>query len=238
MEELLAVLAAATATGLVAELVSSYLARPRPHIGAWAIALTLYAIASWMLVIGLVFGWSSLVFRTFYGLGAILNVPFLGIGSAYLVLGETSGRRLLEWFSVTGLFALFITFTAPFVAALPSGGLPAGSEVFAAIATVGPAGPRFYALVFNVAGTVLLVGLAGWSAVRFWKTNRRLVAGNGLIVLGGLFPAFGGSLFAVGDSSSFALSLFCGAALLWAGFRVASDARRTPKTDSADRVRR
>jgi len=225
MDEFLAILAAGAATGLLIELVAAYRVRPRSHIRAWAIALSLYAAATWMLVIGLVFGWSSPVFRLFYGLGAILNVPFLGIGSAYLVVGETAGRRLFEWFSIAGLFALFVTFTAPFVAPLAEPGLPAGSEVFADIGTVGPAGPRFYALTFNVAGTLLLVGLAAWSAVRFWSTNRRLVAGNALIVLGGLFPAFGGSLFAVGETSGFALSLFFGAAMLWAGFRVASGGR-------------
>lgn len=225
MEESLAVLAAGAATGLVLELARSYRQRPRPHVGAWAIALSLYAVATWMLVIGLVVGWSSLVFRLFYGLGAILNVPFLGIGSAYLVWGPVVGRRLLEWFTIIGAFALFITFTAPFVAPLADAGLPAGSDVFADIGTVGPAGPRFYAVVFNVMGTLLLVGLAAWSAVRFWTVNRRLVAGNALIVLGGLFPAFGGSLFALGETSGFALSLFVGAVLLWGGFRVASAAR-------------
>lgn len=222
MEEVLAILAAAAASGLLVELIASYRARPRSHVAAWAMALALYALASWMLVIGLVVGWTSPVFRLFYGFGAILNVPFLGIGSAYLVLGKEAGRRLFEWFSLAGLFALFVTFTAPFAVPLPDEGLPSGSDVFADIATVGPAGPRFYALLFNVAGTVLLVGLAAWSVVRFWRTNRRLVAGNGLIVLGGLFPALGGSLFAVGETSAFALSLFFGAALLWAGFRVAT----------------
>ena len=221
MEESLAVLAAAAATGLLVDLVRAYRSRPRPHVRAWAIAMLLYAVASWMLVIGLAFGWSSPAFRLFYGFGALLNVPFLGVGSAYLVLGGIAGRRLLEWFSLAGAFALFVTFTAPLVGPLPDSGIPAGSDVFADIATVGPAGPRFYAVLFNVVGTLLLVGLAAWSAVRFWSSNRRLVAGNALIVLGGLFPAFGGSLFAVGDTSAFALSLFFGAALLWAGFRVA-----------------
>lgn len=226
MEQSLAVLAAAAATGLLVDLVRSYRRRARPHVRAWAIAMSLYATASWMLVAGLVFGWSPLVFRLFYGLGAILSVPFLGIGSAYLVLGATAGRRLLEWFSVAGAFALFVTFTAPLIAPLPESGIPAGSDVFADIGAVGPTGPRFYALLFNVIGTLLLVGLASWSAVRFWHTNRRLVTGNALIVLGGLFPAFGGSLFAVGDTSAFALSLFFGAAFLWAGFRVAGGAAR------------
>lgn len=225
MDVFLALLAAGAATALTGELLLANRARPRLHVRAWAIAMMLYALATWMLVIGLTLGWSSGVFRLFYGLGAILNVPFLGIGSAYLVLGATTGRRLLEWFSLAGAFALFITFTAPFVAELPEDGLPAGSDVFAGLSTVGPSGPRFYALVFNVVGSVLLVGLAAFSAVRFWSTNRRLVAGNVLIMLGGIFPAFGGSLFAVGETSAFALSLFLGASLLWAGFRVASGSR-------------
>lgn len=225
MDVVLAFLAAGAASGLAAELMMSHRARPRPHVRAWAIAMVLYALATWMLVVGLAAGWTSPVFRLFYGLGAILNVPFLGIGSAYLVLGERTGRRLLEWFSLAGIFALFITFTAPFVAELPEDGLPAGSDVFADIGTVGPTGPRFYALLFNVVGSVLLVGLAGLSAVRFWRSNRRLVAGNVLIMLGGIFPAFGGTLFAVGETSAFALSLLLGAALLWAGFRVARGTR-------------
>lgn len=187
--------------------------------------MTFYAIATWLLFVGLTVGWTSSVFRLFYGLGAIVNVPFLGVGSAYLVWGERAGRRLLDAFAIGGVFALFVTFTAPFVADLPEDGLPAGSDVFAAIGTVGPAGPRFYALLFNTLGTALLVGLAGYSAKKFWSTNRRLVAGNLVIVLGGLFPAFGGSLFAIGETSAFALSLFLGAALLWVGFRVARSAR-------------
>ena len=226
MDIALSVLAALAASALVLELVSSWRDRPRTHVGAWALAMTLYAAATWLLVAGLTLGWTSASFRLFYGLGAIANVPFLGVGSAYLVWGEGAGRRLLEFFVLGGAFALFITFTAPFAQELPEDGLPAGSDVFAAIGAVGPAGPRFYALVFNVLGTALLVGLAAFSARRFWQSNRRLVAGNLLIVLGGLFPAFGGSLFAIGETSAFALSLLFGAVLLWVGFRVASDARR------------
>lgn len=225
MDIALSVLAALAASALVLELVLSWRDRPRPHVAAWALAMALYATATWLLVAGLTLGWSSGIFRTFYGLGAIVNVPFLGVGSAYLVWGERGGRRLLEFFLIGGGFALFITFTAPFVMDLPEDGLPAGSDVFAGIDNVGPAGPRFYALIFNILGTALLVGLAAYSATRFWWSNRRLVAGNVLIVLGGLLPAFGGSLFAIGETSAFALSLFLGAMLLWIGFRVASSAR-------------
>ncbi len=225
MDSALATLAAIVASALVVELLMSWRRRPRPHVAAWALAMAFYAAATWCLVAGLTLGWTSGVFRAFYSLGAIVNVPFLGIGSAYLVWGERTGRRLLEFFSIGTAFAMFITFTAPFAGDLPEDGLPAGSDVFAAIDAVGPAGPRFYALLFNVLGTGLLVGLATYSAVRFWSSNRRLVAGNVLIVFGGLFPAFGGSLFAIGETSAFALSLLLGAVLLWAGFRVARRAR-------------
>lgn len=226
MDIVLSALAAVAASALVLELVLSWRDRPRPHVAAWALAMGLYATATWLLVAGLTLGWTSGTFRMFYGLGAIVNVPFLGVGSAYLVWGKRAGRRLLEAFLIGGAFALFITITAPFVMELPEDGLPAGSDVFAAIDAVGPAGPRFYALLFNVLGTALLVGLATYSAFRFWASNRRLVAANGLIVLGALFPAFGGSLFAIGDTSAFALSLLLGAGLLWAGFRLARSARR------------
>lgn len=224
MDTALSGLAAAAATALFGELVLSWRDRPRPHVAAWALAMAFYSIATWALFVGLAVGWSSFTFRLFYGLGAIVNVPFLGVGSAYLVWGDRAGRRLLEFFSIGGAFAMFITLTAPFVTTLPEGDLPAGSDVFAGIDVVGPAGPRFYALLFNVLGTALLVGLAAYSARRFWSSNRRLVVANVLIVLGGGFPAFGGSLFAVGETSAFALSLLIGAALLWFGFRVA----RTP----------
>lgn len=225
MDVALSALAALAASALFVELLLSWRERPRPHVAAWALAMAFYSAATWCLVAGLTLGWTSGVFRAFYSLGAIVNVPFLGIGSAYLVWGDRVGRRLLEFFSIGAGFAVFITFTAPFAGALPDDGLPAGSDVFAAIDVVGPAGPRFYALFFNVLGTGLLVGLAGYSAARFWSSNRRLVSGNLLIVFGGLFPAFGGSLFAVGETSAFALSLLVGAVLLWAGFRVARGAR-------------
>lgn len=225
MDSLLSLLAAVTATGLAVRLGYSWKQRPRPHVGAWALAMAMYATATWALFVGVALDWSSGGFRVFYGLGAILNVPFLGIGSAYLVWGERTGRRLLEFFSIAGAFALFITFTAPFTESLPASGLPEGSEVFADIGEVGPAGPRFYALIFNILGTLLLAGLALMSVVAFWRSNRRLVYGNLLIILGAVFPAFGGSLFAVGETSAFALSLLAGAGLLWAGFEVASGAR-------------
>jgi hypothetical protein len=227
MDALLSGAAAVVASGLAIRLGLDWRRRSRSHVAAWTLAMGMYALATWALFVGVAVDWTSAGFRVFYGLGAVLNVPFLGIGSVYLVAGERAGRRALEFFSLAGLVALFVTFTAPFVEALPDSGLPEGSEVFADVGEVGPAGPRFYALFFNIAGTMMLAGVAVASIGRFWRRNRRLAVGNLLIVFGAVFPALGGSLFALGETSAFALSLLTGAMLLWAGFETASRARST-----------
>ena len=233
MDAAVAFTAAAVATLFVVDLGRHWAGRPRPHVLAWTLAMGMYALATWALAIGLAFGWSSVLFRVFYAFGAILNVPFLAVGSAYLVLGEKVARRLLEAVSILAVFALIVTFTAPFVAGLPAEGVPAGSDVFAPLSEVGPTGPRFWALLGNVVGTFLLLALAVRSVVKFWNTNRRLVAGNALIVAGTVAPALGGTLTGLGEGTALSLSLLAGAAFLWAGYRVASGARFRASTETS-----
>lgn len=47
----------------------------------WGIALALFSVASLMLLAGVVLGWASWSFRSFYLVGAVLNVPWLALGS-------------------------------------------------------------------------------------------------------------------------------------------------------------
>ncbi len=225
MEAFLAALAALAATGFAADLVRSHVARPRPHVAAWSAAMLMYAAATWALFWGLAFGWGEVTFRVFYWFGAILNVVFLALGAAYLVLGQRVGGVLLVLFSAFGAGSGAVTFGTAFVAALPGGGVPAGSDLFPAPAE-GIASPRLWAVVGNSVGTLLLIGLALYTVLRFWRRNRPLVAGNLLIIAGTLSPVLGGALTAFGEGGGLAVSLLGGAALLWAGYRVSSGARR------------
>lgn len=226
MEAALAFAAAAVATGFFADLVRSHIARPRPHVAAWSAAMFMYGAATWALFWGLAFGWEEVPFRIFYWFGAILNVVFLALGAAYLVLGPRVGGALLVAFSAFGAGSGAVAFGTAFVAALPAGGVPAGSDVFPPPAE-GIASPRLWAVIGNGVGTLLLVGLALYTIVRFWRANRRLVAGNALIIAGTLSPVLGGFLTAFGEGGGLAVSLLGGAALLWAGYRVSSGARRS-----------
>ena len=64
---------------------TQYRSRPRPYLLAWAIALTLYAIAALTEVSGAAGGWTSLLYRTYYYFGAIILVGVLALGKPYSV---------------------------------------------------------------------------------------------------------------------------------------------------------
>lgn len=225
MDVLLAALAGLAAAGFLADLARSYLARPRPHVAAWMAAILMYGGATGALFIGLAVGWNPFVFKTFYFFGAIVNVPFLALGAAYLVLGRRVGWWLLWAFLALAAIAAVATARASFVMPLPEEGLPSGREVFQFL------GPRIWAVIGNVVGSVLLVGLALYSAFRFRRENPRLVAGNLLIVAGVVVQAATGTVTAFfGEAGSFALALLLTVILLWIGYRVATSARARPVT--------
>ncbi len=219
----LAALAALVAVAFLGDLVRSYRLRPRPHVAAWAVAILMYGLATWALFVGLAFGWNPAIFKAFYYFGAIVNVPFLALGSAYLVLGRRVAGVLLVALLAFAAVAAVVTLTAPFVRPLPDGALPSGRETFSFL------GPRIWALVGNSLGTLLLLVLALLTVARFWRSNRTLAVGNLLIVLGVMAPAVSGTIVAFfREAEAFALSLLLGAVLLWAGYRLATGARRRP----------
>lgn len=220
----LAAVGALVATGLAYELFTSWLAHKRLHAEVWAIAFGAYATATWALALGLALGWTSFNFRVFYYLGAIANITLLAVGSVAL-WREAAARRALSPVSLWLVFGFFATFLAPFVAPLPSDGVPEGSEVFEftfMIDALTLPGPRLFAAISGAVATIVIIGFAAVSAARSWRSNRRLAYGNMLIVAGVLVPAFGGSLTALGESSALAISLAIGIILLWQGYRLAT----------------
>lgn len=223
VDSLVAFAAAAVASGFFVQLVLAHVRRPRAHVAAWSAAVFMYAAATWALFAGLQFGWSNLSFRVFYLFGAVLNVVFLGLGSVYLAFGHRAGGVLLVVFSAFGAGAGAVTFGADLLAALPAGGVPTGSTLFPEPDSI--ASPRLWAVVGNAVGTLLVAGPVLATVVRFRRTNRRLVAGNLLLLAGILSPVLGGALTALGEGGGLALSLLVGAGLLWAGFRMATSAR-------------
>jgi hypothetical protein len=218
MDTVLALIAALAATAFSIDLWIDYRRRPRPHIAAYGVGMTMFAIATWCFYIGVTFGWTGPVYRTFYLFGAILNIPFLALGSMFLVAGRRSGHVMAIALGAFTAISTTLTATVPFANPLPASGVP--HEIFAT-----GFGPRLFAIIGGSMGATILIVLSLVSVFRFWKKNRRIVWGNLLILAGTFAAASGGTGLALGEGSAFALSLMVAVTAIWAGYRVASGAR-------------
>src|ERR1700730_19297053 len=135
-----------------------WMARHRRHELAWSGALALFVVAAAALAAGAGMGWDGPTFRTFYLFGAILNVPFLALGTVYLLWGPRVGDRAAVGLGMLGAFAVGVVVTAPFTAAIPRHTLVQGSHVF-------PVLPRVLAGVASGGGALLIVAGAVWAIV-------------------------------------------------------------------------
>ncbi|MCU1389949.1 MAG: hypothetical protein JWL72_3287 [Ilumatobacteraceae bacterium] len=205
--------------------------RRREHELAWTIALGLFAAGGMSMWWAESHGWGTAIFRLFFLTGAVLNVPWLALGTVYLLAGREWGNRIRTWLIALSGLATGIVLFAPTKIAVGGRNLPQGSEVFGI-------GPRILAAVGSgVPATVIFVG-AVWSAVRVARGRvpalgagaqrtvslpKRLALGNVLIGAGTLVLSASGTLAGrLGKDRAFAVTLLIGVAILFAGFLVAS----------------
>jgi len=223
MDLILAALAAVVATVFTVDLVLDLRRRPRPHVAAYAVGIGMFALATWALAAALLTEWNGFNYRTFFLFGAVVNVPFLALGSTFLVLGRRVGHLTL--IVVGGLAAMAVTLvtTTPFTNALPTSGIP--HDIFGDDFSFGP---RLLALIGGAGFGTILALLAIVGVFRFWTTNRAIAIGNGLIAAGAFAAAWGGSgLGFLGEAGAFAVSLLVASTLLWFGYRLTRRARQT-----------
>jgi hypothetical protein len=91
-------------------------------------------------------------------------------------------------------------------------------------------GVRSYSFLFNIYGTVALVGGALYSAYIFWRKRimPQRVLGNVFIALGGLSPALGGTLARIGATEFLYVSELIGVIVIFIGFRLATAQQPVP----------
>lgn len=193
-----------------------WLARRRRHELAWSVALLQFSLASAALAAGAGLGWNGTWFRLFYLFGAITNVPFLALGTVYLLGGA---RRGDVWAAIVTVFAAFaagVLAVTPVTGSIPRDTLPQGSEVFDAL-------PRIMAAVASGVGATVVIAGAVWSAWRFRRG--RMLWANVLIASGTAITGMSGLLNSVMDEmDAFAVTLTAGITVIFAGFLLASAA--------------
>jgi hypothetical protein len=219
-----------------------WLARHKKHELMWTISLAMFALGSWALWAGATLGWGEWTYKAFYLFGAILNVPFLALGTVYLLCDERVADRWAAGVALLAAFASGIVVAAPIVGVIQPDVLPQGSAVF------GP-GPRIAAALGSGIASLVIIGGALWSAwrlLRTWRRSRgaglpheaqgpppaispaRLAVANVIIAIGTLVLGSGGTLNSVADAmDAFAISLVLGIALIFGGFLLTAP-RRLP----------
>jgi hypothetical protein len=226
MNVALAAAATLVSTAFAFSTLDRWLRRRRPHELAWSISLGLFALGSAALWWAEAHGWSLNSFRVFYLAGAILNVPWLALGTVYLLGGERLGRHVQRGVVALSWLSVGIVLFAPTKHGVGGSELPTGKDVFGVA-------PRVLAAVGSGVSALVIIGGALYSAWRLVRRRRasaapgRLALGNVLIAVGTVVLSASGSLSGrLGKDRSFVVTLLVGIAVLFAGFLVSPSSRR------------
>jgi membrane protein YdbS with pleckstrin-like domain len=217
MHWLLPAVAAAASAAFATAVLRQYVARRRLHQLAWGVGLAMFALASLALTTGVAAGWTPVGFKVYYLFGAMLNVPWLALGTVYLLAGPLCRRAYLAGLAVFTAASTVLLALAEVGAADLTGRVPEGKAFL-------PVPVRVLAVLGNTVGTVVVVGgaVASGLALRHRRELRPRFEGNLLVALGVLLAAGGGVFAFLDRSDKLAAGLALGASVMYAGFRRAS----------------
>ena len=195
-----------------------YYRRRGLHLLFWGLGLILYSLGT-LAEFYSSYAWSPVIFRLWYLGGALLAAAWLGQGTVYFLVRRGSvAHRLTAGLIVASVLAVRVMFAT----SLDGSAFAVGTELSTQYKQILPEGALVRRLtpIFNVYGTLWLVGGAAYSAWIFWRKRIMLhrVVGNVLIAAGALAPAIGGSLSRLGTSELLYFSELLGAALMFLGF--------------------
>jgi hypothetical protein len=208
------------AFGCCLAVLRDHLARPKPAGLVWTIAFAIFGLAALAEVIGTLAGWTPLLARVYYVLGATLVVGYLALGELYLLM-----RR--QW--VDRIAGLLLLLTALAISLVSKATVGADIETLGWEALERSRGLTILTMFLNIGGTIILVGGLVYSAISFKRRGimRNRMIGCLLIATGTLTVASGGTLTRLGSHQYLYIAMSIGIALIFAGYV------RTRKPDTA-----
>jgi 1,4-dihydroxy-2-naphthoate octaprenyltransferase len=208
----------------------------------------MYAIASMAVMLGITQRWDPTLYRIFYLFGAMLNVPWLALGSIALFnkkplsYGALGVVLALSVFGLLRVIGAHVTDTITASSAAGAriknvfGGyqIPSGKDVW-----LNEPGVRSLAIYYSTIAYLVVVGIASYSSFTHGgrKPPQDRVRGNLLISIGVTIVAIGSTaLVRIGRGSVFSVTLAIGVATMFAGFLYASRAPKPspPPEDAAE----
>lgn len=211
---LLAVVTAAAAIGFATSLAVRYWRRPSPAVRGWLIGAGFYVVGVACQAAAELGSLDELIYRVWYLTGAFFVAAYLGAGSLYLGASPRAAgwaMRVLVWASI---LVTPVVLTAPIDLARVDPHMLTGDGF--------PQYVRLMTPIFNVFGTVGLVGVALLSAVRLARSDapgaRRRFVSVALVAVGSIATASGATLLRFGVPGGFYVSQLIGICLMWLGF--------------------
>ena len=206
------------------QLLRRYARRKRLPQLAWGIAMTMYALASVAVAGGISGGWDPTLYRVYYLFGALLNVPYLALGSVAL-LGKRalSALGLLVVVAATVYAVAKVAGTSSVASAFATEQIPRGKDAWADQAV--PRLASMYSIAAYVVVLLITFGTSTKRAARLIGLER--ARANRLIAVGVTVVAVGSTaLTRIGRGSAFSIALAVGVVVMFLGFRMATRATR------------
>jgi hypothetical protein len=219
-------LAAALATAFALVVAARWQSTRRPAFAAWALGLVIFAAAALVQAIGERSGFSVPLFRAFYLLGGVLGVIYLALGTVFLLAPPRVARA-----TALLLAALTVLLAADAVLVPVDASKLHTTAGVLGEAITGHGNPLYVgAVIFNITGSLVLIGGSAWSAWRYARTRAGLdrVVCNVLLTAGALLIAAGFSAAKSVGGSIATLGVFeaVGMAVMFAGFLALGRAGR------------
>lgn len=205
------IVATVLAFGCAAAVIRDYVARPRPAGLVWSIAFAVFGVAALCEVIGTLAGWTPLLARAYYVLGATLVVGYLALGELYLLMRRSWADK------AAGVMVVLTALAVSLISKTPIG--PDVADKGWRALEPG-AGMTAMTVGINSTGTAILAGGLLFSVVSFRRKGimRNRMIGCLLIAVGTLAVASGGTLTRFGSDQLLYIAMSIGIALIFAGY--------------------
>lgn len=207
-----------------------YKRRRKTHQLVWTISLVMFFVSTFLEFLAEFIyvtyapnvGWNELMYRLYYVLAPVM-VALMGTGSLYLLTHLPVGKYFLYYTIALSIPLFVLGFSVPLGDALQKAVIDAGTTEIGGAAM--PSYVRVFSPLLTIPGGIAIIGGAVYS---FWLDKTRKY--NLLIALGGLFPFMGGLKARFGDPTFFYLLETVGMVLLFVGFILSWEYKRTQKT--------
>lgn len=224
MEMFLSAMTAVLSLSLTAQLGWQFWKRRKPYQVVWSFAMLLFAIGAGCQWLATISGWNGVSYRLWYLTGAILTAAYLGQGTIYLQAKRKVAHITMTLLVFASIFAAFMVFQAPVdLNTAQASAIISGQGM--------PRNIRLLTPFFNIFGTVALVGGALRSTAYFlWNGygNQRAM-GTGLIAIGAIVVAMGGTLSRFQIPQLLYTSELVGIFIIFVGFLLMN--RAVPKIE-------